>query len=132
MMLTLVCSLFGITKGEVKVIVNTSTGVSALDEQMVEDLFLGRKKKMSDGSNAIPVILASGPVHEEFLKSFVNRSSSQFNSHWKKAVFTGQGKPPKKFNSEPELIAYVAETPGAIGYASTEADVSSVTVVTSK
>ena len=34
----------------------------------------------------------------------------------KQAVFTGRGIPPQGFDDEAELAAYVAATPGAVGY----------------
>jgi ABC-type phosphate transport system substrate-binding protein len=40
----------------------------------------------------------------------------QFTNHWRKIVFSGTGKEPRTFDSESELVAFVARTPGAIGY----------------
>ena len=35
-------------------------------------------------------------------------------------VFTGNGTPPKQFKTEQELLEYVTETEGAIGYIDAE------------
>ena len=39
---------------------------------------------------------------------------------WKKLVFTGKGSMPESVNSEAELVALIAKTPGAIGYISAD------------
>jgi ABC-type phosphate transport system substrate-binding protein len=114
---------------DVQIIVHPRSSLGSVSSQELEDLYLGRKKKLSDGVNAEPVDLGISALQEAFLKNYVKRSESQYRTHWKKAVFTGQGKPPKKFDTEAELIAYVAATPGALGYVSLEADVSSVKVL---
>lgn len=119
-------------QAEVRIVVNTGAGIDTIDAKTVENLFLGRKKELPNGTKAVPVTLSEGAVHEEFLAGFVSRSSSQFKSHWKKAVFTGQGQPPKEVKTEAELIEYVAATPGAIGYVGASADVSKVKVVAKK
>ncbi len=41
---------------------------------------------------------------------------SKLKKIWKKVVFTGAGTPPKILKTEADLIEFVAETAGAIGY----------------
>jgi ABC-type phosphate transport system substrate-binding protein len=113
---------------EVQVIVNPASSVSSMTAKELGDIFLGRKKTMEDGSKADPVDF-EGESQTEFLQVYVGRSESQYRTHWKKVVFTGQGKPPHKFTSEADVIAYVAANAGAIGYVSSSADVSGVKVV---
>ena len=127
-----VCGCIMSAQSEVRVIVNSGAGVETIDAKNIEKLFLGRTKALPDGSKVALATLGNTAIHEEFLAAFVNRSSSQFKSHWKKAVFTGQGKPPKEFKTEAEMIKYVAATPGAIGYVGSGADVSGVKVVAKK
>jgi ABC-type phosphate transport system substrate-binding protein len=47
----------------------------------------------------------------------LGKSTSQFSTGWKKLVFTGKGSMPEQVGSEDELVAFVAKTPGSIGYA---------------
>jgi hypothetical protein len=57
-------------------------------------------------------------AHEVFLKNHVGESPEEFRTQWRKEIFTGQGSMPKAFDSESDLIEYVAATPGAVGYVS--------------
>ncbi len=125
MVIILACGLTGHAYAEVKIVVNNDSSIESLDAKNIEALFLGRKKKFPDGTKAVPVTLGKGAISAEFLKTYVKRSESQFSCHWKKAIFSGQGKPPKKFTSETELLSYIAATPGTIGYVSAAADLSS-------
>jgi hypothetical protein len=54
------------------------------------------------------------------VKAYTQKTPSQFKSYWKKLVFTGKGSAPKSFHTDAEVIRYVAETPGAISYISSE------------
>jgi hypothetical protein len=62
----------------------------------------------------------------------VSKTAAQFSSFWKQAIFTGKGTPPKAFASEAELIKFVGETPGAIGYVTTNDVPATVKVITIK
>lgn len=101
---------------KIVIIVHQDVTDSALTEDDIQDIYLGKKTKWSDNSEIKPVQLKNDAVNETFLKTFVNRSKRLYQNHWNKMVFTGQGFPPKSFDSQRELIEYVAHTPGAISY----------------
>lgn len=103
---------------QVIVIANNSVTEKTLERESLERIYLGKKLQWSDGSKVVPVILKSGAVHKNFVKRYVDRDPAQFNTYWKQAVFTGRGVPPKSFSSEAELIKFVNQTPGAVGYVS--------------
>lgn len=111
------------------VIVNSSVSVTALDLDALKNIYLGNKAQWSDGTKIIPVMLERGPVHESFVKNVVGKSLAQFSSHWQQAIFTGKGQPPKSFATEAELVSYVAQTKGAIGYIGPSTDHGGVKVV---
>lgn len=110
-------------QGAVKVVVHPQV-TSAITAEMVTAAFTGKLTKWPEGSAVRLAVLAGGPVHEEAVKAFTDKNVSQFDNFWKRLVFTGQGAMPKSFASEEELLAYVAATPGAVGYigAGTPAD----------
>jgi ABC-type phosphate transport system substrate-binding protein len=103
---------------DVVLVVNMSVRISEIREADLRAIFLGRKTRFADGSRAVPVILKGGPAHEVFLQKHLGESQDGFRSEWQKVVFTGQGAMPKAFDSESAIIAYVAATPGAVGYVS--------------
>lgn len=95
----------------------------------IQRIYLNRKKKWSSGNGIIFATLADGPVHRIFLEHFVGKSSAQFSTYWKRVIFTGKGTPPKTFQTEKELVYFVAHTPGAIGYVSLAAKLDGVRVL---
>jgi ABC-type phosphate transport system substrate-binding protein len=97
------------------VIVNPSLQITALDDDALKDIYLGKKTSWDDGSRVVVVVLKEGPSHDHLLQR-LNKSSPQFLTGWKKLVFTGKGTMPEMVESEDALIALVAKTPGAIGY----------------
>lgn len=103
---------------EIFVLANKGVPDKELQRESVERIYLGKKSQWSDGTRVVPVVLKSGATHTAFVKKFLDRDASQFSTYWKQAVFTGRGMPPKSFESEAELIEFVSNTPGAIGYAS--------------
>lgn len=115
---------------EVVVIANKDVQTDSLTANTLMNIFLGKKSSWDDGQRIIFATLKSGKTHEDFIKTYVNKSSSQFSNYWKKQVFTGKGKLPEQFESEKDLVKYVASTKGAIGYISTGTDNSPVKIIT--
>ena len=107
-------------KDDVVIIVNKNVADKSISKKDLKDIFLNKKSKWSNGKKVIPVTLKSGDIHKSFLKNYVSKTASQFSKYWKKLVFTGKAKAPKTFKNEKEMLAYVAKTPGAIGYVSSK------------
>lgn len=100
---------------EETVIVHGASAIAALSEDDLKDYYLGKKASWPDGSKVVVVVLKDGPSHEKLMGK-LGKSSSQFSTGWKKLVFTGKGAMPEQVGTEDELIAYVAKTPGSIGF----------------
>ena len=94
------------------IIVHPSAAVASLGTDEVKDLFLGRKGSWPDGSKVTVAVVKD---HEGFA-ALVGKSSSQFVTGWKKLVFTGKGVMPEILDTPEAVAAFVAKTPGAIGY----------------
>lgn len=101
---------------EILVIVNSGVAQGDISAKDLSNMFLGKKSSWDGGMKAVPVTLESGDAHEKFLKLYIKKSSSQFSTFWKQAVFTGQGIPPKSVSSEADVVKFVSENPGAVGY----------------
>lgn len=106
------------TAGDPVLICNPSVQESALSKQELKNIFLGKKTTWKDNSKAIFVIQKNAPVHKVFLKKYVDKTTSQFANYWKKRVFTGKGASPQSLPSDQEVIKFVSETSGAVGYVS--------------
>ena len=116
---------------DVVVIANKSVTETTLSKQDLSNIYLGKKSIWNDGGR-IRYVVSEGSSLEAFLKEYVGKTESQFNTFWKKQIFTGKGKPPQRFASDEAMIEYVAKAPGALGYVSAGADVSKVKIITIK
>jgi ABC-type phosphate transport system substrate-binding protein len=101
---------------EETVLVNGGSAITGLSDDDFKDYYLGKKASWPDGSKVVVVVLKDGASHENLMKK-LGKSTSQFATGWKKLVFTGKGSMPEQVGSEDELVAFLAKTPGAIGYA---------------
>lgn len=97
------------------VIVSADSSQAAMDQSRVQAVFLGRESSVG-GSPVVLVFQKSGPVREKFDADVLGRPGSQLTSHWSRLIFTGRAKAPEEVNSDAEVAARVAGTPGAIGY----------------
>ena len=98
------------------VVVNQGAGFGAISKDALEAVFTGKTQSLPDGTPAVVATLKGGPAHEAFLKGHLNKNPQQFLSAWRNLAFTGKGKMPQQFESEEDLVAFVAKTKGAIGY----------------
>ena len=117
--------------GNVVVISNSSVPENTLNSKDLSSIYLGKKSTWSDGSKIVFVVLKDDAC-ASFYKDYVGKSESQFNTYWKKQVFTGKGKPPREFDSAKEMVDFVAATKGAIGYVPAGTGISKVKNITIK
>ncbi len=105
---------------DIIVIGNRSVPASELAPKEIQKIYLGKKKLWDNGLKVVFVMLGKGDVSKKFLKSYVKKNPGMFTKYWKKKMFTGSGNPPIIFQREKDLVKYVAETKGAIGYVSSQ------------
>lgn len=115
---------------DVAIIANNSVGDASLSKDAIKDIYTGKQAKWADGSKIQMSAQKKNDTHKVFTKEFVGKSPSQFRMFWKKMVFTGKGKAPKAFDSDADIVKYVAETEGAIGYVASGAAVDGVKTIT--
>lgn len=120
----------GAAAADLVIIVNPAVPETVIESKDLQRIYLGKQTQWQDDTSIVPVMLKSGPLHETFIEQYVDRSVQRFVTYWRQMVFTGKGIPPKSFARESELVAYVASTPGSVGFASTAANVSGVKVLT--
>jgi len=115
---------------EVIVIANPNVPVSSLTGDEVKDIFLAKKTQWDNGRKINFVTLKNCDTHREFLKQYLQKSSSQFERYFRTLVFTGKGSIPKAFDTEEQLVGFVSGTDGAIGYVSSGTATGSTKVLT--
>lgn len=114
---------------EILVIAHKSVPVERLEREAIAEIYLGTKTKWEDGATIRVVMLKKGTTHETFVQDIVNTTPAKLRDLWKKVVFTGTGTPPKIVKTEADLVEFVAETKGAIGYIDAATPHEEVTVI---
>ena len=114
---------------EVLIITHPDVKETSLAKKEIKIIFLGKKVQWQDKSKINAAILVEADLYKDFLQTYVNKTQNQFTNYWRKMIFTGKGFPPKRFQSSAELIVYVAETPGAIGFIKAGTEVKNVNVI---
>jgi ABC-type phosphate transport system substrate-binding protein len=103
-------------QAQVVVIANPSIKSADVSKADLKDVFTGAAPSLKDGSHAVPVLLKSGAVNDEFLSAYIGKTDAAFKASWRSMVFSGQGSMPKTVDSDAAMVEYVAHTPGAIGF----------------
>lgn len=115
---------------EYKVIVNAANPISALSKDRVSKLFLKKLTRWEDDKSVLPVNLPpESPVRQKFSLEIHGKNIAAIKSYWQQRIFSGQGVPPPEKVTEKEVVNYVQENPGAIGYVSETALVDKIKVL---
>lgn len=100
-----------------RVIVHPSNKVSSMTRDEVSKLFLKKVGKWDGGQPVSPVDLGTeSSVREKFSKEIHGKTVIAIKAFWQQKIFTGRDVPPPEKPSDAEVMEYVMETPGAIGY----------------
>jgi ABC-type phosphate transport system substrate-binding protein len=100
------------------VIVNAANPVDNLSIGELKKLFLSDRSRWETGKAVAPVIATAGaPERTAFLKIVCGMNDGDFNKYFLQAAFTGKSAtPPKEVGSAASVKAFVASSPGAIGF----------------
>jgi len=118
-------------EGSYKVIAHPDVEESALSRSQVSSLLLKKSNRWPDSNQqAKPIDLdSSSSVREAFSQDIHRRSISNIKNYWQRQIFSGRDLPPPEAKSDAEVLRYVQDTPGAIGYVSSSASTSGVKVL---
>ena len=115
--------VLGVTPAEaagdpIVVIVNNSNPVDNLTMGELKKLFLSDRSRWDTGKAVAPVMLTPGaPERTAFLKTVCGMSDADLSKYFMQAAFTGKSAtPPKEVGSAGAVKAFVAGSPGAIGF----------------
>jgi ABC-type phosphate transport system substrate-binding protein len=103
---------------EYAVVANAGVPGHSVSRDDLKAIFLGDKTTWGNGAPIKIVVLEDGAAHKAFLQEVLGKTPAQFDSYWKKLVFTGKAGAPRSFADPAALAEYVAKEPGAIGYVS--------------
>ena len=101
---------------EIAIIINAESPVpEKFTLDYVKNIFTGKTKVL--GKTVIaPCELSEEKALTSFLVNVLNMQKSAYKSLWVKKVFGEGAKPPKAFEKAEEMLKFVSETKGAIGF----------------
>jgi ABC-type phosphate transport system substrate-binding protein len=109
-------SFAGAAEAKVSIITNAANA-AAPERDRITEIFLGKARRWPDGAATKPVDLPEGSaVRNEFYAALLGKSDMEMKKYWATTIFTGAGIPPKSLVSEGEVVQFVKDNPGAIGY----------------
>lgn len=112
------------------IIAHRDVGVDRVNQRELRRMYLGKRAHWHDDQRVVLALHAGDPAAEARLQTIVGKTPKQFASYWRRRVFTGKGRMPKRFTSAAELRAYVGQTPGAIACIGSAADLAADPLVT--
>ena len=118
--IVLVASLIAISQlanAGVAVITNPAVKEIGLSKSKLADIYLGKLKRFANGTKIQPVDLpTNNDAHKKFYSEVIQKSDSTVNRYWAKLKFSGKGTPPKVIDDPREVIRWVSNNKGAVGY----------------
>jgi len=104
-----------------RVIVNAGFEGGDLTRNTARAIFSMRVKRWKDGATITVFVLPdTHPTHRLFTRETLSLFPHQLRRSWDRYVYSGIGTAPIEVESEEDMIARVAATPGSIGYISME------------
>ncbi len=98
-------------------IVTAATGtIDRLSRDEAEQLYLGRRTTLADGTPVSLLDLPAGQVRDRFYLSLTGKNPSQTRAYWSRLVFTGRALPPRELGGTAETRQFLLDNPGSIGY----------------
>jgi ABC-type phosphate transport system substrate-binding protein len=105
------------------VIVHPDIKGDELPRVILSAIFLRRAPRWEDGTDVRPVDHSmNSPLRAAFTEAVLDVPYTGLQRFWSNEIKNGTEPPPVK-SSDADVIAYVASTPGAIGYVSADAAV---------
>jgi ABC-type phosphate transport system substrate-binding protein len=100
------------------VIVNSANPVDNLSMGELKKLFLSERSRWDTGKAVAPVMLVPGAAERtSFLKMVCGMNDADLGKYFMQAAFTGKSAtPPKEVGSSGAVKAFVASSPGSIGF----------------
>jgi ABC-type phosphate transport system substrate-binding protein len=113
-----------------RVIVAPSNPNDGVDRRFLLEAFLRKTTRWPDGQPLQPVDQpADSPTRRRFSDDALGRRVSAVKEYWTQAIFSGRGVPPPQLESDDQVVKFVLQTPGAIGYVSAGAALEGAKIV---
>ena len=101
---------------EYVLVCNKECPVAQITAQEVERIFLRKKRKWKDNSTIEVVINTNEKIYDQFTRSMLNKSSSQFSNYWRRILFSGKDMLPVILEKDSDIIDFIKKHPRALSY----------------
>lgn len=109
-----------------KVVINDSNATTSISKDVLSRCFMKQVQMWISGQPVVPVDqAASSETRKAFSTKIHGRDVSAVKSFWQRQIFSGRGVPPPEKASDEEVLAFVRDNPGAVGYISSSANIGS-------
>jgi ABC-type phosphate transport system substrate-binding protein len=116
--------------GAYKVIVNPANPTAQLSRLKLGEIFLRKAPRWADGIPISPMEPSGkSPVRARFTQETYGKPVIAISAYWQQMIFSGKGVPPPERSNDADIVAFVRETSGGIGYVGLGVDLSGVKVV---
>ena len=101
------------------VVVNDHNPITSIDREKLSRIFFKRSAKWPNGALAEPIDLdLKQPSRVAFSQLVHRKTVSAVRAFWQQQIFSGRDVPPAEKASEGDVIAYIRDHEGAVGYVS--------------
>jgi hypothetical protein len=102
--------------GQAEIIVIGHKGLPKMDKETIQKIYTGKIITLA-GTPVTPLnLLPEAPERQQFLAKFLHQDEEKYTGYWIVRRAIGKGTPPKEVSKIEELIRFINETPGALGY----------------
>lgn len=114
---------------ELIIVANRNIKQNEISKDEIKFIYLGRKKKWDDDSRITFVVLRSKLYQEKFMTNFLGKTPEQFDHYWKQNVFTGNGQTPITIENIKDLVDFIANRDGSVGYVPDDANIGNLKIL---
>ena len=117
----MICSILlflsNVTFGQTVIIVNSANDVSNITQSTAADYFLGKSTQWPSAGKVAPIEQnKTSEAGKAFLSKIIKMGDGDYKNYWVEKMLSGEAEPSKSFNSDADVINFVKQNKGAIGY----------------
>ncbi len=94
--------------------VNHSNELETVTKSELKAIFLGDQFFWKNGKKVLPARVETDASFKAFLTDVVEMSIDNFNTYWRRRLFSGKALPPKKFSQLTLLVEYLSKETYAV------------------
>jgi len=102
---------------DIVIAVNQNISENHISRSFARQIFSMKARQWPDGSQVIVFVLPDRSAHHLiFTKEILETFPYKLRSAWDRQVYSGTGQAPREVATIDQMMANIANTPGAIGY----------------